>query len=84
MFAAYFTGPSFYQAIGKPLRALMLALSRPILATVLMLVGIRMIGPMGAVAADPIAIVVGAAIVAINFQRSFSKRGELGSLSDKR
>ena len=83
VFAAYFTGPSFYQAIGKPLRALILALSRPILATVVMFVGIRSIGPMGVVAADPIAIVVGAAIVAIYLRRSFSRRGELGPLSDK-
>ncbi len=77
-FAAYFTGPSFYQAIGKPLRALILALTRPILATVLMFVGIRVVGPMGVVAADPIAIAVGAVIVAIYFRRSFSGSGELG------
>ena len=78
VFATYFTGPSFYQAIGKPLRALILALTRPIIATVIMLVGIRAVGPMAAVAADPIAIVVGAVIVALHFRRSFSKRGELG------
>ncbi len=48
------------------------------LATALMIVGMRTIGPMGVVAADPIAIVVGAAVVALYFRRSLSERGELG------
>jgi putative MATE family efflux protein len=46
-FPASFIGPSFYQAVGKPMKAMVLALARPILAVVIMLIGVRMVGPLG-------------------------------------
>ena len=78
-FPASFIGPSFYQAVGKPMKAMVLALARPILAVVIMLIGVRMVGPLGAVAADPIAIMAAAVIVIVYLRRSFSGGGELGS-----
>jgi predicted PurR-regulated permease PerM len=60
------------------MRATLLALARPILAVAIMLIGVRLFGPLGVVAADPIALVAGAAIVIVSLRKSFSKSGELG------
>lgn len=71
-FAAYFTGPSFYQAVGKPIEALALALSRPLIATLIMFAGGKVAGAMGVVAADPAAILAGAVLAVVFMRRSFS------------
>ncbi len=77
-FPIYFNGPSFYQAIGKPGRALVLASARPILAAIVMLIGVRLVGPLGVVASDPIALAIGSIMVVVFLLRSFSGSGELG------
>ncbi|TVQ20220.1 MAG: MATE family efflux transporter [Spirochaetaceae bacterium] len=77
-FPIYFNGPSFYQAIGKPGRALVLASARPILAAIVMLIGVRMVGPLGVVAADPIALAIGSIAVVAFLLKSFRGSGELG------
>lgn len=63
VFPTYFIGTAFYQAIGQPTRALALAVSRPLFGLAIMLVGVRTVGPIGVVAADPIAIAIGAVAV---------------------
>lgn len=70
-FPSYFIGTAFYQAIGEPMRALVVAISRPLFGLVIMLVAIRTVGPIGVVAADPIALAVGAVSVAFLLGHSF-------------
>ena len=67
-FPAYFIAPSFYQALGKPVTALVLSLARPVLGLIITLAGARIIGVMGIVAADPIAVAAGA-LAAVIFLR---------------
>jgi putative MATE family efflux protein len=73
VFPAYMLAPSFYQAIGKPGRAFFLSLTRPISGIVLMLICVRAFGVMGVVAADPIAVTIGA-VAAILYLRSSLKK----------
>jgi putative MATE family efflux protein len=63
VFPTYFIGTAFYQAIGEPKRALALAVSRPLFALIFMLVGVRAVGTIGVIAADPMAIAIGALAV---------------------
>ena len=60
-YPAYFLAPSFFQALGKPLNALLLSLIRPVLSLAVILVFARFKSIMGIIAADPVAIAVGAA-----------------------
>ena len=78
-FPIYFNGPSFYQAIGKPGRALVLAGARPALAAVVMVVGVRLYGPLGVIASDPVALAIGSVIVVAFLVHSFGRGGELGA-----
>ncbi|MFW5789321.1 MAG: MATE family efflux transporter [Spirochaetota bacterium] len=71
VFPTYFIGTAFYQAIGDPMRALAVAVSRPLFGLVFMLVGIRAVGPIGVVAADPLAIAIGAVAVTVFLLHSF-------------
>jgi len=71
VFPTYFVGTAFYQAIGQPMRALLLSLSRPILNTAIMVVSLRTVGVIGIVAADPIALGIGAIAVVIALVYSF-------------
>ena len=71
VFPTYFVGTAFYQAIGQPMRALLLSLSRPILNTAIMVVSLRTVGVIGIVAADPIALGIGALSVIIALTYSF-------------
>jgi Na+-driven multidrug efflux pump len=64
-FPAYIIAPSFYQALGKPASALTLSLARPLLAIVAMIVGARVVGALGIVAADPIAVAIGATVALV-------------------
>jgi Na+-driven multidrug efflux pump len=73
VFPAYIIGPSFYQALGMPGRALFLSMARPLVGTALMLFFVRTFGVMGVVAADPLAVTAGA-IAAILYLRSSLKR----------
>lgn len=75
-FPAYIIGPSFYQAIGKPRSALLLSLARPVVGAAAMLLGVRILGVMGVVIADPLAVTA-AALFAV-----FYLRASLGSLGD--
>lgn len=74
-FPAYIIGPSFYQAIGKPARALLLSLTRPLVGAAVMIVGVRLVGVTGVVIADPVAVTA-AALFAV-----FYLRASLGSLT---
>lgn len=71
VFPTYFIGTAFYQAIGKPIRALAVAVSRPLFSLVLMIVGVRTLGPIGVVGADPAAIALGAIGVVLFLLHSF-------------
>ena len=76
LYPAYIIAPSFYQAIGKPLRALSLSMARPIIGAVLMVVLARSRGAIGAVYADPVAVGIGAAIAVWYLFHSTKKIGE--------
>ena len=71
VFPAYFIGTAFYQAIGQPMRALALAVSRPFFGLLVMLVAVRTVGTIGIVAADPIALAIGAIAVIAFLRHSF-------------
>jgi Na+-driven multidrug efflux pump len=78
--------PGFYQALGKSMRALILSLTRPVFALIVMIIAIRVGGPLGVVSADPIAIGLGT-ILCVVFLRSSLKQlesekrhGEEGSI----
>jgi Na+-driven multidrug efflux pump len=70
VFPAYIIAPSFYQALGKPARALILSLLRPVLGAALMIVGVNTLGVMGVVAADPIAVTASAVFAVIYLRTS--------------
>lgn len=71
VFPTYFVGTAFYQAVGQPVQALLLSLARPVLNTVIMVIGLRAVGVIGIVAADPIALGIGALAVLLALMRSF-------------
>ena len=71
VFPTYFIGAAFYQAIGAPRRALVIALLRPTVGLVIMFVAVQTVGTIGVVAADPLAIAVGALAVVAMFAHSF-------------
>ena len=71
VFPAYFIGAAFYQAIGAPRRALVIALLRPAVGLVIMFAAVQTVGTIGVVAADPLAIAVGALLVMALLMHSF-------------
>ncbi|TVR58463.1 MAG: MATE family efflux transporter [Spirochaetaceae bacterium] len=71
VFPTYFIGAAFYQAIGAPRRALVIALLRPAVGLLIMFAAVRTVGTIGIVAADPLAIVVGAFAVIVMLTHSF-------------
>ena len=71
VFPTYFIGAAFYQAIGAPRRALVIALLRPVVGIVIMFAAVQTVGTIGVVAADPLAIGVGAVAVVLMLVHSF-------------
>ncbi len=71
VFPTYFIGAAFYQAIGAPRRALVIALLRPAIGLVIMFAAVRTVGTIGVVAADPLAIAFGAFSVVALLAHSF-------------
>jgi len=71
VFPSYFIGTAFYQAIGQPMRALAIAVSRPLFGLIIMLVGVRTAGAVGVVIADPLALAIGALSVFFFVRHSF-------------
>ncbi len=71
VFPTYFVGAAFYQAIGAPRRALAIALLRPVVGLVIMFTAVRTVGTIGVVAADPLAIALGAFMVVGLLSHSF-------------
>ena len=65
--------PGFYQALGKSMRALILALTRPVFALIIMVIVVRFTGPLGVVSADPIAVALGS-VLCVVFLRSSLKQ----------
>ena len=72
-FPAYIIAPSFYQALGKPGRALVLSLARPILGAIFMVAGARLFDVIGVVVADPVAMAL-SALFAIAYLRLSMRR----------
>ena len=72
-FPAYFIGPSFYQALGKPGRAFVLSLTRPVFGFCIMIVAVRFAGAMGVVVAEPVAMALGAILVIVMLRRDMSR-----------
>lgn len=79
VFPTYFIGTAFYQAIGRSLLALVLAMTRPIVGVVVMLWGINAIGLVGVVIADPIALGVGSITVIVSMAWAFSRDDKLSA-----
>ena len=71
VFPTYFIGAAFYQAIGAPRRALVIALLRPAVGLMIMFAAVRTVGTIGVVAADPLAIAFGAVSVVALLAHSF-------------
>ncbi len=71
VFPTYFIGTAFYQAIGRSMLALILAMTRPIVGVAVMVWGVNAIGATGVVLADPIALAVGSLTVIFSMRWAF-------------
>ena len=79
VFPSYFIGTAFYQAIGRPMLALVLAMTRPIVGTIVMIVGASSLGAIGVALGDPIALGVGAITVIISMAWAFRNDPKLSA-----
>jgi putative MATE family efflux protein len=72
-FSAYFIAPAFYQSLGKPVQALFLSLSRPVMGIIFVSLGAPLFGVPGIIAADPAALVVSALAAVLFLHRDLKK-----------
>lgn len=87
-FSIYFLGPSYFQAMGRAGNALFLSLLRPVLGLIVALAGARLVGTIGIVAADPVAVAIGAVISFVFLKVSvdrlvLAKRNRTGTPQDR-
>lgn len=75
VFPAYMIGTSFYQALGRPAKAFVISLTRPLFSIVVMFSAVRSIGAMAVVSAEPIAVALGALIAIILLRRDMKNLG---------
>jgi Na+-driven multidrug efflux pump len=79
VFPTYFIGTAFYQAIGRSMLALLLAMTRPLVGILVMLWGVGALGSIGVVIADPIALAVGSLTVIISMSWAFRRDDKLSA-----
>jgi putative MATE family efflux protein len=79
VFPSYFIGTAFYQAIGRSMLALVLAMTRPVVGVLVMLWGVNAMGAIGVVIADPIALAAGSLTVILSLSWAFRRDDKLSA-----